>query len=151
MPKATYRIAKGDVSPWVIIGPGGSHVLSGEDFRTDREAVAALRGMFAREGVRMETVETPEGLVANVTYPPGAVQPTLPRSGDRPVVTFQVRASAELARIVHDLAATYDTTPEGAILRAIGLLKVAADARRDGKGLAIVDDELNVDQEITGI
>ena len=66
-------------------------------------------------------------------------------------VTLPIRVSPELLDILHGLAADYRISTEGAVLLAIGLLKIARDARREGKRLAIVDADGEIDQEIEDV
>jgi len=79
-------------------------------------------------------------------------QPKPTRRSDPPFFTkLSVRVSPELSVMLQEMARDYGTTKEGAILKAIGLLRLAYDARREGKRVAIVDGDGEIDQEIEDV
>jgi hypothetical protein len=69
-------------------------------------------------------------------------------SGVRVKLTLDI--SPELDADLDNLAEELGVTKGGAILRAIGLLKIAMEAKSEGKRVAIIDDREDSEQEITG-
>lgn len=61
-----------------------------------------------------------------------------------------VEIPPEAVDLVLSLADQNGIEPADVILKAVMLLKVVEDAQREGKGIAIVDADLNVEQEIRG-
>lgn len=64
--------------------------------------------------------------------------------------TFDVTLTATPAffALLDELACKNSTDWDATILRAVNLLKVAVDAKSEGKRLAILDDEDNSEEEV---
>ena len=69
---------------------------------------------------------------------------------DSPSFAAPVEIPPEAVDLVLSLADQNGIDPADVILKAVTLLKIVEDAQREGKGIAIVDADLNVDQEIRG-
>jgi hypothetical protein len=65
-------------------------------------------------------------------------------------VTWDLSMSPSMESHINQLARDIGGSREDALKRALALLTVAVKARQEGKGLAIVDEQGNVDTEITG-
>jgi hypothetical protein len=76
-----------------------------------------------------------------------------PYSLSEPVTaSLEVTVSPELHRELETLAEDIHATQGDALAKAIALLRLAVDARKQGKRVAILDEDLaEVDREITGI
>jgi len=68
--------------------------------------------------------------------------------GPRVKVTLEM--SPQLDADLDNLAEELGVTKGGAVLKGIGLLKIALEAKREGKRVAIIDDRDDSEQEITG-
>jgi hypothetical protein len=66
-------------------------------------------------------------------------------------VTLRLTITPELDGILEDMSEDLGLSKGRTIIKALELLQVALDARKEGKGIAIVDDDLNVEQEILGL
>ena len=64
--------------------------------------------------------------------------------------TTPVEVPPEAVDLVLSLAHQNGIEPADVILKAVTLLKIVENAQREGKGIAIVDADLNVEQEIRG-
>jgi SOS-response transcriptional repressor LexA len=71
-------------------------------------------------------------------------------SSDSPSLAAPVEVPPEVVDLVLSLADQNGIEPGDVILKAVTLLKIVEDAQREGKGIAIVDADLNVEQEIRG-
>ena len=67
-----------------------------------------------------------------------------------PSFAAPVEVPPEAVDIILSLADQNGIEPTDVILKAVMLLKIVEDAQREGKGIAIVDADLNVEQEIRG-
>ena len=66
------------------------------------------------------------------------------------VVIWDLSISPGMESHINQLARDIGGSREDALKRALALLTVAVKARQEGKGLAIVDEQGNIDTEITG-
>jgi hypothetical protein len=64
-------------------------------------------------------------------------------------MVLKLTISPELDALIDNMAEDLGVTKGEAILKAIGLLKIAVDAHQEGKSIGILDENLEVDQEIT--
>jgi len=114
------------------------------EFRTPYEAFTAVQGWAEANGMSAE-----------ITSGQGTSNQQVElkkRSRREPrwlPVTLTLSISPELDDLLDNMADEMGVPKGEAILKAIGLLKIALDAKREGKGIGILDDELDVEQEIT--
>jgi len=57
----------------------------------------------------------------------------------------------ELDDMLDNMADELRVTKGEAIVKALGLLRIALDAKRDGRKLVVVDDRTGAEEEVTGI
>lgn len=74
-----------------------------------------------------------------------------PFSADDDVVTWDLSMTTQSEAHWNQLARDIGGSRADVLRRALALLTIAVRARQEGKGLAIIDQEGNVDTEITGI
>lgn len=86
------------------------------------------------------------GLIQRELNVSRAVQVIQDHAGSR----APIEVPSEAEDLVLSLAEQSGIEPGDVILKAVTLLKVVEDAQREGKGLAIVDANLNVEQEVRG-
>ena len=67
----------------------------------------------------------------------------------KPGVVLRLSITAELDAILDNMADDLGLSKGDTILKALGLLKIAVDARQEGKRIGILDENLDVEQEIT--
>jgi hypothetical protein len=72
-------------------------------------------------------------------------------SDEDDVVTWDLSMTTETESHLNQLARDIGGSREDVLRRALALLTVAVRAKQEGKGIAIIDQEGNVDTEITGI
>jgi hypothetical protein len=73
------------------------------------------------------------------------------RSSDKAdVVTWRLSMSPSTESNINELARTLGVSPDDAIGLGLAFLEVAARAKKEGKSIAIVDDQGNIDTKITG-
>ncbi|HZW33252.1 MAG TPA: hypothetical protein VFF52_21220 [Isosphaeraceae bacterium] len=87
------------------------------------------------QSISLKSRENKDVVDSSDAFPEGAV--TL-----RPIIT------RGLDGILEDMSEELGLSKGLTIIRALELLQVALDAHKEGKGIAIVDDDLNVEQEI---
>jgi hypothetical protein len=122
-----------------VVDQDGRTVISGLDLRNDREALRAIEDLAAEKGLLMSVVRSGDGRIDRIEVRP------------KPNVHLRITVSAELDGILGEMAEFYGTSKEGVVLNAIGLLRLAFLARREGKGVAIIDQDGEIDQEIEGV
>ena len=67
------------------------------------------------------------------------------------VVTWNISMSPSTESNIDQLAGEIGVAPENALGLGLALLHVVMKAKKEGKRIAIVDDQGNIDTEITGI
>src|SRR4051794_17343134 len=68
-PLNVYKIVPGEGAHWVILDEDGSPVLSGQDFRTQREALAALQDEARAKGMSLKIHQKKGTLESVEAYP----------------------------------------------------------------------------------
>jgi hypothetical protein len=63
-------------------------------------------------------------------------------------MVLRLSITPELDALIDNMAEDLGLTKGDTILEALGLLKIALDARREGKIIGILDENLELDQEI---
>jgi hypothetical protein len=81
---------------------------------------------------------------------------TTPREFDQPgsslgAVELTLTIWPELDDMLDNMADELGVTKGEAIVKALGLLRIALDAKRDGRKLVVVDDRTGEEEEVTGI
>ncbi len=66
------------------------------------------------------------------------------------VVTWKLNMTPKTESHFNQLARDIGGSREDVLKRALALLTIAVGARHEGKGIAIVDEDGNIDTEITG-
>ena len=64
-------------------------------------------------------------------------------------MVLRLSITPELDALIDNMADDLGLTKGDTILEALGLLKIALDARQEGKRIGILDENFDVDQEIT--
>ncbi len=144
MPSSTYSIAPDSVGHWTVLDPEGREFFQDEEFRTSDEAFSALQDMAKARGM---TAEITSGSGTSNRQVVLKKRRHLPES--ERLVTLTLTISPELDDHLDNMAEELGVPKGEAILKAFGLLKIALEARREGKGIGILDAELDVEQEIT--
>jgi hypothetical protein len=143
MPSRTvYRIEPGEAGHWVVLDEANQPLFVGQDFRTPREAAAAVRDLAASKGVKAMSAVGERGQPRQVLVE-GDLRDIAPV-----LVRITLTVSPEMDDLIDNLADELRTSKGDAILTGIRLLKLAADARREGKRLAIIDDETETEQDV---
>ena len=81
---------------------------------------------------------------------PVSAESTASFSDKADVVTWDLRMSPSMESHVYQLARDIEGSREDVFKRALALLTIAVSAKHEGKGIAIVDENGNIDTEITG-
>lgn len=128
---------------WKVRDLRGAPFLFTEDFPSERAAEDAVRRRFGAEGMEVSTIQEREGSFMVSTRPAiGA-----PKEG----VTLTLTIWPELNDLLDNLADEIGVPKGEAVVKAINLLKIAVEARREGKKLIVLDDATGEEEEITGI
>jgi hypothetical protein len=71
-------------------------------------------------------------------------------SDNADLVTWDLTMTSKTAGRLNQLARDIEGSPEDVLGLALALFTVAVRAKQEGKGIAVVDPEGNIDTEITG-
>ncbi len=146
MPSSSvFQIVPGEGGHWTVKDRWNQHVFPGKDFRTPNEAQGALAELAKSRGIGWDVVYNTEGRPEMVIM--GGERRA---ESSHPVVVLRLTISPELDAILDNMAEEVHGSKGDAILKALALFKIALDAKKEGKRIGILDDELNVEQEITG-
>ena len=144
MPSTTYLITPGSAGHWAVFDPKGRELFAEREFRTPLQAFTALQGWAEANGMSAEITSGQGTSNQQVQLKKRLRFPESERS-----VTLTLTISPELDTLLDNMSEELGVPKGEAILKAFGLLKIALEARREGKGIGILDDELDVEQEIT--
>jgi hypothetical protein len=144
-PPVTYfEIVPGEGGRWTVVNHDRNPVFPGSDFRSPNEALNAILDIAKAGAEGADVVYTREGVPQMVVLG-GMRRP----DSVKPGVVLRLSITAELDALVDNMADDLGLSKGDTILKAIGLLKIALDARQEGKRIGILDENLDVDQEIT--
>jgi len=130
-----------------------------EFYQFIREAIERRGyGPTVREIGRHFDIKSPDGVMSHLKalQKKGLIhrEPNMSRAiellSDSPSFAAPIEIPPEAVDLVLSLADQNGIEPADVILKAVTLLKIVEDAQREGKGIAIVDADLNVEQEIRG-
>ena len=136
-----YRITNPDGRGWIAVHEPGLEVSLGRAFDRPEDVAMALMGLARGQGrnaVRVRNMET--GALEGVIVDVGSLS-----------ISLTLSISPELDADLDNMAEELDTTKGGAVLKALALLKISLEAKREGKRVAIIDDRDDSEQDITGI
>jgi hypothetical protein len=135
-----FRVFKGENNRWKVEDLHGGEASYGKEFATKDEAVDAFRKHLAAEGLEMSVLPHRDGSSTVVSRP---------RFGQSDAdLTLRLSTMPEVRALLDELCAELDMPPVETIIQALVMLKITVDAGKEGKRLAITDDDLNVEREI---
>lgn len=137
---STYRIVPAEGGRWMIVSDDNQTVLANQDYPTQDVALAAIDEL-ARKGGRITEVErAPDGRLIGVKIV----------DSHRTLVPMTLIVSVEFRDFLDKIAAEMNVDRVEALRLALGLLRIGLDAKAEGKSLAIITSDYDIDQEITG-
>lgn len=147
-PISTYRIVNAQGGRWMILEPDNQVVLANADYPSPELAAEAVCRLAAEHGKEAKVLVNREKKPDGVEVVGGVEQAPLRSSIP---VRLALEVSTEFVDFLRDLAADMGKDPSEVMRLALGLLRIAIDARREGNRVAIVTPDDQVDQDITGI
>lgn len=146
----TYKIVGGEGGSLVALSSGGQQLFVGFDFRTPEEVAAALKTLAMSQGVAVNVVNNAQGRPTRVeSAVPIGLAPHLEPPARLPTL-LTITLWPELADMLDEMAEEMDLAKGETIVKALGLLKTALDARREGKKVILLDEASDEEIEVTG-
>lgn len=135
-------VVPGEGGHFKIVEEGGMSITEGADIRSIREVTRTIDGIAKADGYQAEHVYDATGNYVRSILTPGRVDHPFPR------VNLKLEIGADLDAMMEEMAEDLGVPKGSLILKAIGLLKLAVDARSEGKTIGIIDVDGELDQEI---
>lgn len=150
MPTAeTYRIVPVEGARFMVLGPDDALVLQNQDWGSREVAFAALSEWLTKGGRDVVISYHQEGAGARVEASPKPAPEPRPEPDRLVRISFTVPEGFD--RFLERMAAEMGTDRSEVVRKALGLMRIALDAKKEGNRLAILAPEMESDQEIEGI
>lgn len=136
-PDVTFEIRPMLTGYAVVEQPSGRIHLEGEDVRSLREVQRAVEQIAKERGLTLETITAKDGQILRFEgyYP----------------VDYNLSMGREIDQALTKVASDLGISKAKAIARAIALLQIASEAKRQGKAFGVADSPDSLSQEIVGL
>ena len=141
-----YRIAPGTSGNWKVLDPENKEVFPRQTFSTANDAGSALIALASEHRIDCLMLYDRRRNIMREAR----VGETAKTYTDEGCVVLQLNMSPELDADLDNLGEELGVPKGKAILKALSLLKIAMDAKREGKRVAILDDRDDSEQDIIG-
>jgi hypothetical protein len=141
-----YRIVPGPTGDWRVVDPSDREVFAGQGFSTANEAGNALVDLATQEGLDCLMMTDRRRHIMREAIIGEAAKQFM----EEGCVVLSLNVSQELDANLDNMGEELGVPKGETILKALSLLKVAMDAKREGKRVAILDDRDDSEQEIVG-
>jgi hypothetical protein len=132
-----FKIRPGTASRWVILSDDGEPVLSGQEYREPREAVAELKARALSEGFTMIATQHRDGSFDVTFEAPGTTQ-------------LVINLPPSLRVVVDRVIDQTRDTPGQMFAKALGLYQLALEAKSRGKHVGSAESPDVLEVEFTG-
>lgn len=140
---ATYRVVPAQGARFMIMRDDGTAILANRDFPSETVAVEALSELARENDQELAVIYRPDGKIDRVEMRDRRRQPRLD-------VKLTLTIWPELDAMIDEMATDLEIAKGEVIVKALGLLKIALDAKKVGKKLIILDEKADEEEEITG-
>lgn len=127
----------------MIMRDDGTAILANRDFPSETVAVEALSELARENDQELAVIYRPDGKIDRVEMRDRRRQPRLD-------VKLTLTIWPELDAMIDEMATDLEIAKGEVIVKALGLLKIALDAKKVGKKLIILDEKADEEEEITG-
>lgn len=142
-PSSSYRIVSPMGGRWIPVSPANEPV-GDRDYATPDLAAAAIVDLARDDGKGAKVIRDLQGKAIGVEVEDA------PRRVGGHAVNLVLSVSPEMQLFLDRLAEDRGEDREEVVRMALGLLRIAQDAKAEGNGLAIVTPDLDIEQEVTG-
>lgn len=145
-----YAIIPVEGGQWLVKAPDGELLFVGFEYRFPEEVAAALKALAFEQGVAVTVANNSQGKPMWVeAEAPIGLSPHL-EAPARVSTRLTLTLWPELADMLDDMADEMGLGKGETIVKALGLLKTALDARREGKKVILLNEEKDEETEVTG-